>query len=1520
MLNLPVGNTGIGDNGGPVTVRITDLNGVSGGEGGSASEVLPGPCVQIDLIDQAILTQPDHEHTGCCIVEQRTVNSATCGCGRAVSTVDTVGQTECAPVGGCPSGTCNTLTECHVVSGCLNGCIRSLSNVVSVLQNGLNTCTECATQLDEVGCAVVSSISGCDQVGGIQIVVVLVLLSELSLSGVDLRRELPASIGCNCRIQDRDAVGGLVLIGDHILQLRVELVHVGEVVVCIGGNRCIRLTLHPHECNDLGIKTLVGEGLETVQNTVLEYGISSTLGGTVVEPVGSVSVGLVRGQHRATDCALDEVEGLAGIGLGEVLSQTDLDTEAVCVSTLSGLNVYELPVGVVAGRGVVVPVHDLHVGESGIVSRSVGRLMQTEVGNRSRTGGVRLTCKQDDVCLLVADLSVLAGVNGSCHSSSSLQVGNSGTGMTIFVSSTRGRNLRAICIGGKTGNNAAQAGVLLSCLGLTGCGGPDEEVLAVGDRVATCGGQIHDHGSVTATGSHVLLGLLIHHNALDGSCLRVVPTVNTQGDVGTVSYTGEHGGEVGDDDVCGHGETDTNTGCLVRGQRLSVRRARRLSAPQLEEALSLGVLHGLLCLGNHVSNSVVLNGIQSVSGTTVVDVVQTTQRSHVTVGVEGLHGGHVGILSVNDLELKIHGVVVRDAQLSQRHSDHHLVVLDLVGNGVCHSLELVCVVGTGVLSNGGGELTLCCIVDDVIVTVPTGVSVTVDIYVELHPSVVGVIRNCLSGLDVEVNVLGIRGDLGCHDIVTTGVVGVDLERLGTITDVVTVGSIAHRIGVGQSDVVPLVEGTGHVDGITLVLNDVGSGTLCLLDIGDQLHIVVVEVVALRHLHITGELNGCGVNELSLGRSIGCITCGVTRLTVVVGSNPLVPARDQDVLDVGLSKSVVELLLEVVTVVGAVLVVAPVGPLSLCVGVELRVQSRVSNVVTRRAVGLEGTSAVVVVSVTVLGGRIREFTGSTVLCKGDVDRALVAVRVGVHSLRPVEVHPRPRVVGLSHVAGQNVVQRVVRPLGLLHGEEFANLGSASNGLGSRLIQHVGSCNHNRLAVNAEPSVGIHVLAVNVVVDLSDTLDAIRVGVEHDLRNIIALIAVLLKDAHESQRSVGVREVVGDIEIQEVNACIHQKLYVLAVNVGIVTVIVAVQRLCEPVHVTRSTDRAVGVATVGLQGCLQVVSLTDRVVAAEIVQTVPQEVEHTDVLLLIGRNGTYTILACLREGATQIVHTTETTEEVVVVVGNDVGLGLLSGGIVVADGNGLTVSGGSVGQRTLSGIQSRCVVVYVLGAVVPCVVCSTHDLQLTDSGEVHANAARSVTVVIDVNTNMSCSSELGRNVDLRVVSVAAGYVHCVLEGLTAVVGNLQDPTEGQRTPVVRGRGGLQTDGLNGINTLKIDRHVNGILLGDLVIIDIGSCLEVQTAILDTIDQTRRIPVAIVDIATFRHGDGLVQRNVALCNHILSLVAGQCICRESHDRTCEGQNEQHAQSHSKECEKSLFHCEKLLSNLGKLKTWGN
>ena len=459
-----------------------------------------------------------------------------------------------------------------------------------------------------------------------------------------------------------------------------------------------------------------------------------------------------------------------------------------------------------------------------------------------------------------------------------------------------------------------------------------------------------------------------------------------------------------------------------------------------------------------------------------------------------------------------------------------------------------------------------------------------------------------------------------------------------------------------------------------------------------------------------------------------------------------------------------------------------------------------------------------------------------------------------------------------------------------------------------------CNHNGLTINAEPSVGIQILRVNVVVDLSDALQAVGVGVEQNLRHIVTLIAVLLEDAHESQRSVGVREVVGDIEVQEVNACIHQKLYVLAVNVGIVTVIVAVQRLCEPVHIPLGTNGAILVAAVSFQSSLQVPRLTDFSVCT-VVHTVPQEVEDTDVLLLIAIKSYDAVLTCLGELAAQIVHTTETTEEVVVVVGNDVGLGLLSGGIVVADGNGLTVSGGGVGQRTLSGIQSGCVVVYVAGGVGPRIVCSTHDLHLTDSGEVNANATRSVTVVIDVDTNVSCSTELGRNVDQRVVSVTAGYVNCILEGLTAVGGNLQDPTVGQSTPVVRGRGGLQTNRLNGVSTLKVDRHVNGILLGDLVIINIGSCLEVQTAIGIAVNQTGRIPVAIVDIAAFRHGDRLVQRNVALCNHILSLVTGQCVCRESHDGTCDGQNEQHAQSHSKECEKSLFHCEKLLSNLGKL-----
>ena len=1138
--------------------------------------------------------------------------------------------------------------------------------------------------------------------------------------------------------------------------------------------------------------------------------------------------------------------------------------------------------------------------------------MQCQVGHGSRTGGIGLTCKQNDVCLVVVYLSVLRLVNGLCHSISGLQVGDRRTHLVVAgLYRVVGVSLNGGC---HTRHGGAGSG-----LGLTRSGGPHEEEVSVGDTLGS--GDVHDHGASAATVSHVLLGLLVQHDALDGRGLRAVPAIHAQGDIGAVRHAEELSSKVGHRDACGNGNVQTHAGGISGLQRVLISRSTRLGAPQLGEALGLDVLHGLLCLRDHVLNSVVGGGIQSIGGTTVVDVVQTTQRSHVTVGVEGLHGGHV-CGAVHNLELEVHGVVVADAQLTQRHRDHHLVFLDLVSDGLVHGSKLVGVVGTGVLGHGGHELSLGSIVDDVIVTVPTGAVVTVDIDVHLHPGVLGCSRDHFGSLDVEIHVLGIRGDLGCHDIVTAGLVGVDLERLRTITDVVTVGSVALRIGVGQDDILPLIEGTGHVDGITLVLNDVGSGTLCLLDIGNQLHVVVVEVVALRHLHITGELDGCGINELSLLVRVSRVLGGLGALAVVVGCDPLVPTGDQDVLDVLLSERIVELLLEVVAVIATGLIIIPCSPLTLQVVDEIRLgelhHSGIRNAVGRGAVGLVGTATVHLI-VAGLGSRIRELTGTAVLCKRHADRALLALSVGVHFLRPVEVHPRPGIVVLAHVVGQVFVQSVIRPLGLLHGEEVRDRRAAAVGFRDQLGQRVGSCNHNRLTVNAEPGVGIEVLGVDISVDLSDTQDTVGVGVEHHLGHVVALIAVLLENAHERKSSVGVRVIVGDIEVQEVNACVHQKLDVLAVNVGIVTVIVAVEGLCEPVHVVARTHRAVGVAAVGLQGRLQVIRLTDGSVCT-VVHTVPEEVEHTNVLLLLGTNGGNTVLACLGEGAAQIVHTCITAEEVVIVVGNDVGLGLLKRRIVVADGDGLAVCGGSVGQGTLSGVQSGGVIVHVLGRGGPCVVRNTHGLQLTDSGEVHADTAlHTMAVVVDVDLDVGGGAEIGGNADLRVVGVAAGHVDDLLVGITAVFGDVQDPTVRQRAPAVRGVGGLQTDRAEGVLTAQVNGHVDGILFGDVHIVDFRFSLEVQTTILVTVDQCRGVPLTIVNVTTVRHGDVLVQRNVAQLTHKRSLVARQCVCREGHDRTCDRQNEQHAQSHRKECEKSLFHCEKLLSNLENLGNLG-
>ena len=623
----------------------------------------------------------------------------------------------------------------------------------------------------------------------------------------------------------------------------------------------------------------------------------------------------------------------------------------------------------------------------------------------------------------------------------------------------------------------------------------------------------------------------------------------------------------------------------------------------------------------------------------LVNVVQTSAGSGITVGVEVLHlvDLHVG---VGPLELHVDLLVALNTQHGLRHGDHHLVALDLIGD-LTHLGEAEGTVHRAVLGHGGGVLILGIIINDEIVPVPAVLGVAVYVDEELHPGGVGVVHGDIArGLGVEVDVLGIRGDLGGHDIVAARGIA-----LGGIPEGLTVAveHIPRGIVVVHDDAVPLGEVSRHVDGVTGILHHHGSRALELGHVGDELHVVVVEVTAAKHLGVTAVFLGGGVHKAHVVARIG--------LGLKLG-DPLVPARHQHVGDVG-GDGTVPLSLEVVAVLGQVGVFVEGG-----------------QGLGRGLGAVEAAAAVSVGPRVIVNGGGAEDGVTAVLSDGDVDGGGVTRHAGgggEDALRPLEVHPGPAV---------GLVVGIVGPLILADGKEIVD------------VRGVRSHDHG-LAVDAEPGLGTPVLLVNVIVESLHHALGGGVGIGHDLGGVKALLSHIGTDAHELLEVGNVVEInaVGQVDVQEINIGVGELFHVLAHDPDVVGVVVAVQRLGEPVHDTLSAvvGEVLGsLLAVLVQNILQVVH------APVTVQTHPQEVEQTHVVLAVG--AVHTHVQSRGKGAAQIVGAREGAVEVVVLVGDRVGHDFPVEG--VGDGHG-AVAVVHVPEGARVAVQSHALLVRVGG---------------------------------------------------------------------------------------------------------------------------------------------------------------------------------------------------------------------------------
>ena len=145
---------------------------------------------------------------------------------------------------------------------------------------------------------------------------------------------------------------------------------------------------------------------------------------------------------------------------------------------------------------------------------------------------------------------------------------------------------------------------------------------------------------------------------------------------------------------------------------------------------------------------------------------------------------------------------------------------------------------------------------------------------------------------------------------------------------------------------------------------------------------------------------------------------------------------------------------------------------------------------------------------------------------------------------------------------------------------------------------------------------------------------------------------MQDCHELKRNTGIGGKVGRVKEEEIHACVHEQLHVLAHDVFIVDIVVAVKRLAPPVPGVNGTPQGiVHVACLVTRSINDLLHVLDTGVA---VLTVPEEVEDTNVVIL----GDCAHLGGVEQRTVKIVRACVAAEQIDLIVGNGIGNGVFA----------------------------------------------------------------------------------------------------------------------------------------------------------------------------------------------------------------------------------------------------------------------
>ena len=169
---------------------------------------------------------------------------------------------------------------------------------------------------------------------------------------------------------------------------------------------------------------------------------------------------------------------------------------------------------------------------------------------------------------------------------------------------------------------------------------------------------------------------------------------------------------------------------------------------------------------------------------------------------------------------------------------------------------------------------------------------------------------------------------------------------------------------------------------------------------------------------------------------------------------------------------------------------------------------------------------------------------------------------------------------------------------------------------------------RLALPPEPEFTVKAWLVEIGVKLRDHARRIpERGEEHHLRRAAARRADIGEYFQQGHVVGLVGGLVGDVEDDEVHACVRQHLRVAAQDIGIVGEIIAELRLAPVMHRAHGSPKLAGGFAHGVGVALE--DLGDIVRAADDVRAVPEEVEDADIAIWTRRPG----LGCVGQGAAQ-----------------------------------------------------------------------------------------------------------------------------------------------------------------------------------------------------------------------------------------------------------------------------------------------